>query len=169
MAAALAVLILLGGAVLGVAAAARALDRPIPAAVMAGFAILSVSPYPLAYVANRTPLPLDHVAFTPPWSLAGEAPRNPYLNDIALQSLPWTEAVRLAWKDGALPLRDLPVIVVSGAPEASQIATAVGAVEVLQKPIDVRRLLLTVARHCRESDLRREEAEAHRPGHRAPP
>jgi DNA-binding NtrC family response regulator len=69
----------------------------------------------------------------------------------------------------ALPLRDLPVIVVSGAPEASQIATAVGAVEVFQKPIDVRRLLLTVARHCRESDLRREEAEAHRPGHRAPP
>ena len=106
MVAALAVLILLGSAVLGVAAAARALDRPIPAAVIVGFALLSVSPYPLAYVADRTPLPLDHVAFTPPWHLSGEAPRNPYLNDIVLQSLPWTEAVRLAWRDGALPLRD---------------------------------------------------------------
>ncbi len=106
MAAALAVLILLGGAVLGLAAAARALDRPIPAAVLAGFALLSVSPYPLAYVAHWTPLPLDHVGFIPPWNVAGQIPRNPYLNDIATQQLPWTEAVRLAWRDGALPLRD---------------------------------------------------------------
>jgi DNA-binding NtrC family response regulator len=66
----------------------------------------------------------------------------------------------------ARPLRDLPVVVVSGAPEARQIATAVGAVDVFQKPIDLRRLLLTVARHCREAELRREEAEGRRPpGH----
>jgi hypothetical protein len=104
--AALAVLILLGSAVLGIAAAARALGRPIPAAALAGFLLLSVSPYPLAYVAHRTPLPLDHVGFLPPWHVGGETPRNPYLNDIATQILPWTEAVRLAWRDGAVPLRD---------------------------------------------------------------
>jgi DNA-binding NtrC family response regulator len=56
-------------------------------------------------------------------------------------------------------LGDLPVVVVSGAPEAHQIANAVGANAVFEKPIDVRRLLTTVARHCREADSRRE----HRP------
>src|SRR3954464_11603752 len=38
-------------------------------------------------------------------------------------------------------LRDLAVVVVSGAPEAHQIAAAVGANDVFEKPIDVRRLL----------------------------
>jgi DNA-binding NtrC family response regulator len=62
-------------------------------------------------------------------------------------------------------LRDLAVVVVSGAPQAHQIGTAVGATAVFEKPIDVRRLLATVARHCREADLRRVEGEGHRPGH----
>jgi DNA-binding NtrC family response regulator len=62
-------------------------------------------------------------------------------------------------------LRDLAVVVVSGAPEAHQIAAAVGANDVFEKPIDVRRLLQTVARHCRQAELRRMEAEAERASH----
>jgi twitching motility two-component system response regulator PilH len=46
-------------------------------------------------------------------------------------------------------LRDLDVVVVSGAPEANEVATAVGASEVFGKPIDLERLLATVRRHCR--------------------
>jgi two-component system nitrogen regulation response regulator NtrX len=61
-------------------------------------------------------------------------------------------------------LRDLAVVVVSGAPEAQQVASAVGAADVFEKPIDVNRLLRTVARHCREAEDRRSEAE-HRAGH----
>src|SRR5215475_4283096 len=102
-----AVLLILVGTAWGTGAACRALGRPIPAAALAGFLLLSILPYPLAYVSSATPLPLDHVTFTPPWSsLGGAAPHNPYLNDITTQVLPWTEAVRLAWKDRALPWRD---------------------------------------------------------------
>src|SRR5881394_2451378 len=39
----------------------------------------------------------------------------------------------------SLSLRDLAVVVVSGAPEAHQIASAVGAAEVFQKPVDINR------------------------------
>jgi twitching motility two-component system response regulator PilH len=46
-------------------------------------------------------------------------------------------------------LRDLDVVVVSGAPEANEIGNAVGASEVFGKPIDLERLLATVRRHCR--------------------
>jgi DNA-binding NtrC family response regulator len=45
-------------------------------------------------------------------------------------------------------LRDLPVIVVSGAPEIQQVATALGSNAAFAKPIDVDRLLETVARYC---------------------
>ncbi len=103
----LAILLLLGCAAAAVAAAARFLDRPIPKAALAGFVLVAILPYPRAFVSSLTPLPLDHVTFTRPWYVeASGAPHNPYLNDIATQVLPWTEAVRLAWKQGALPLRD---------------------------------------------------------------
>ncbi len=57
----------------------------------------------------------------PPWNTLGYRPirnptlndmlgyrpiRNPNLNDIALQIAPWAKAVRMAWKEGSLPLRD---------------------------------------------------------------
>jgi hypothetical protein len=102
-----AVLLLLACAAAAVALAARWLDRPIPAAALAGFLLVAVLPYPGAFVSRKTPLPLDHAIFLAPWNQgAAVTPYNPYLNDIATQVLPWTEAVRLAWKDGALPLRD---------------------------------------------------------------
>ncbi|HTR01949.1 MAG TPA: hypothetical protein VMN82_02045, partial [Thermoanaerobaculia bacterium] len=107
MASALALAACFAAAVWGIAAAARALGRPIPAAALAAFVALAVAPYPLAFVAARTPLPLDHVGYVPPWFHAGAPPPyNPYLNDIVTQILPWTKAVALAWKEGALPLRD---------------------------------------------------------------
>ena len=96
-----AVLLLLACAAAAVALAARWLDRPIPAAALAGFLLVAVLPYPRAFVSRMTPLPLDHAISLPPWNVgATVTPYNPYLNDIATQVLPWTEAVRLAWKDG---------------------------------------------------------------------
>jgi len=101
------VLLLLGCAAAAVALAARWLERPIPAAALAGFLLVAVLPCPRAFVSRMTPLPLDHAASIPPWNLGVPvAAYNPYLNDIATQVLPWTEAVRLAWKEGTLPLRD---------------------------------------------------------------
>ncbi len=98
---------LLVAASAGVSAAARFLGRPLPRPILAAFVLLSVLPYPSAYVRDVTPLPLDHVMNTRPWFEAGVAPaHNPNLNDISIQFLPWTEAVKLAWKEGALPLRD---------------------------------------------------------------
>jgi len=104
----LAVLLALCAAAWSMAAAARWLDRPIPKAALAGFLLVAVLPYPAAFVSNATPLPLDHATFIAPWSVlgGGRLPHNPYLNDIATQILPWAKAARLAWKDGAFPLRN---------------------------------------------------------------
>jgi hypothetical protein len=67
---------------------------------------------PLLFVArgiftNETLLPVDHALLTPPWNTRPEVVRfNPYLNDIAMQILPWAKAVRQAWAHGSAPLRD---------------------------------------------------------------
>src|SRR5258708_14597266 len=45
-------------------------------------------------------------------------------------------------------LRDLPVIVVSGAPEIHEVAAALGSNAAFPKPVDVDRLLETVDRCC---------------------
>jgi Bacterial membrane protein YfhO len=104
---ALAVLLLLVATAWGIGATARTLDRPIPGAALVGFVVLSLLPYPAAYFTNATVLPLDHVTFISPWSGPAFAPpKNPYLNDIATQVLPWSEAVRLAFREGSLPWRD---------------------------------------------------------------
>ncbi len=100
------VALLLAGTAWGVGAAARFLGRPVRGTVLAGFVLLSILPYPRAFVTNATPLPLDHAAYLVPWYSGGAAPFNPYLNDIATQILPWAKAARLAWKDGSLPWRD---------------------------------------------------------------
>ncbi len=101
------VALLLAGTAWGVGAATRFLGRPIRGAVLGGFLLLSVLPYPRAFVTDATPLPLDHAQFLVPWYSAGDAaPFNPYLNDIATQILPWAKAARLAWKEGSLPWRD---------------------------------------------------------------
>ena len=103
----LAVVALLAGVAFALAGIARLLGRRIPAAYLAAFVLLSCLPFPKAFLGGGTPLPLDHVPLTHPWLPLGHAvPYNPYMNDVVSQILPWTEAVRLAWKDGALPLSD---------------------------------------------------------------
>ena len=103
----LAVVALLVGVALGIRGIARLFGRRIAGAHLAAFVLLACLPFPRAFLGDRTPLPLDHVPLTHPWLPLGHAvPYNAYLNDVVSQILPWTEAVRLAWNDGALPLRD---------------------------------------------------------------
>jgi len=101
------VIVLLAGAALALHGAARSLGRRIPGAYLAAFVLLVCLPFPRAFLGGGTPLPLDHVPLTHPWLPLGRAlPYNAYLNDVVSQILPWTEAVRVAWKDGTLPLLD---------------------------------------------------------------
>ncbi len=82
------------------------LGRPLPRTTLVGFLALAVLPFPRAFVTDSTILPLDHAVGFRPWYVAGSpAPYNPYLNDVATQILPWAKATRLAWKEGAPPLR----------------------------------------------------------------
>ena len=102
-----AVIALLACAAVALSAVARLLDRRIPAAHLAAFVLLVCLPFPRAFTGGGTPLPLDHVPLSYPWLPLGKAvPYNAYLNDVVSQILPWTEAVRIAWKDGTLPLLD---------------------------------------------------------------
>ena len=102
----LTLLLLLAAAAAGVGVAARVLDRPIPRPYLAAFFVLAVLPFVRGFVTGATPLPLDHVRYTPPWTAPAPRPFNPYLNDVVTQMLPWTQATILAWRDGELPLRD---------------------------------------------------------------
>jgi hypothetical protein len=103
----LALVALLAGVAFAMMGIARLLQRRIPGAHVAAFVLLACLPFPRAFLGDRTPLPLDHVPLTHPWLPLGHAaPYNPYLNDVVSQILPWTEAVRLAWNDGVLPLRN---------------------------------------------------------------
>ncbi len=58
------------------------------------------------FLSNRTPIPLDHLARFPPWAAQAASPYNPSLSDVATQFVPWAKAVRMAWKEGSLPLRN---------------------------------------------------------------
>ncbi len=103
----LAVLLVLGAVAAGAGVAARSLGRPIPAGTLALFFLLALAPFPRAFLPGRTVLPLEHVATTEPWLAPhGALPANPYLNDVVMQMLPWAQAVRLAYAEGSLPLRD---------------------------------------------------------------
>ncbi len=107
MIASAAVLLLLAATAAGAGLLARLLGRPIPALTLALFFALALLPFPRALLPGKTVLPLEHVATTTPWlSPGGGLPSNPYLNDVVMQMLPWAEAVRLAFEDGALPFRD---------------------------------------------------------------
>jgi hypothetical protein len=90
-----------------VRAVSRGLGRPLPPATLLLFAALSLLPLAPAFRPGRTILPLDHVTLTAPWvPLGAGMPRNPYLNDVVSQMLPWNDAVRLSLSEGSLPLRN---------------------------------------------------------------
>jgi Bacterial membrane protein YfhO len=86
---------------------ARWLRRPVPrrsALVLLGLPILFCLP---GFFRGATIFPVDQLAHFPPWSTrVSMAPHNPYLNDVATQIAPWAKAVRMAWKEGSLPLRN---------------------------------------------------------------
>jgi len=94
--------------VLGFAAALRRRLALLPAAVLVLLPLLFCAP---GFFGNRTLFPTDHVRQIPPWAAVAPgatAPRrhNPNLNDAVTQIAPWTQAVRLAWREGSLPWND---------------------------------------------------------------
>lgn len=92
---------------LGVGAGVRWIKRSIPLRLFAGFWLLPIVFLFPGFFASQTPLPVDHAMLLPPWStLASVTRHNANLNDAATQMAPWAKAVRMAWKEGALPLRD---------------------------------------------------------------
>src|SRR5262249_18622122 len=100
-------LLILAAVALGVAAAAAFVRRPIPTLVVLAFVLVSALPFGRAWVTDTSILPLDHTQYARPWLRPDtKPPYNPNLNDVATMILPWTEAVREAWRAGELPLRD---------------------------------------------------------------
>src|ERR1700687_2756410 len=98
---------LTAGTVLAVAAVARWIGRSIPIGLLVVFVLLPVVFLRPGFLPARTVLPVDHAVAYPPWQTAATPlPRNPNLNDVMTQFAPWAKAVRAAWKEGELPLRD---------------------------------------------------------------
>ncbi len=101
----LAMLLILAAAALGVAAAARSLGRPLSRVTLGLFLLVSVLPFPRAYISGLSILPLDHARNVAPWAEGQFRPAfNPYLNDCMTQIVPWAKETRLAWKEGSPPL-----------------------------------------------------------------
>ncbi len=103
-----AILFLLYAAVVaGIGGAAIGLGRPLSRSAFAavfGLPLLFLLP---GFFTATTPLPADHSLLIWPWHvLAGPPARNANLNDLAMQMAPWAKAVRLAYKNLELPLRD---------------------------------------------------------------
>lgn len=95
--------LLVGVAAVGVA---RWLKQPAPLRYGLTLWILPIIFTLPGFFAGRTILPAGHAMAIPPWNTVRPvAPYNPNLNDAATQMAPWAKAVRMSWKEGALPLR----------------------------------------------------------------
>jgi len=71
------------------------------------FFLLTVCYFSPGFFSGRTILPADHAMLLAPWSHVGAGERyNANLNDAATQMAPWAKAVRIAWKERSLPLRN---------------------------------------------------------------
>ena len=104
MLALLAVYLFVGAAAVAIV---RWLRRPAPLGYALVFWLLPIVFAHPGFFAGRTILPVDHAMAVPPWSaLRPVERRNPNLNDAAMQIAPWAKAVRIAWKEGSVPLRD---------------------------------------------------------------
>jgi hypothetical protein len=85
----------------------RFLGVRIPGAVLFSIVILPLVFLVPALIDGRTIAPVDHAGSLPPWRTPSTpTPRNPNLNDVATQMAAWAKAVRMAWKEGSLPLRN---------------------------------------------------------------
>lgn len=92
---------------LGIALLARALGRELPRGILAAVVLLPLLLFFRGLVSEQTLLPSDHGALLAPWWRGGYVvPRNPFLQDLTTQYLPWAKAVRDAWLSGELPWRD---------------------------------------------------------------
>lgn len=80
--------------------------RPIPARVLALFALLPLAFFRRDMVGRFTHLPTDHMQLFPAGNTEYRPPHNPWLNDLATQNLPWTEKVRESFRAGHWPVRD---------------------------------------------------------------
>ena len=87
--------------------AARWARRALGAPETAFFFFLTLAGFFPGFFSGRTILPADHAMLLAPWSHVGAGERyNANLNDAVTQMAPWAKAVRMAWKEGSLPLRD---------------------------------------------------------------
>lgn len=106
MASTLLIWLIYGGAAGAAAGIARWLRRPVPLPFLLVFVCLPILFLLPGFVQERTLLPVDHARLLPPWTKPDVARHNANLNDIATQIAPWSKAVRMAWKEGSLPLRN---------------------------------------------------------------
>ena len=102
MTAVLAVLLFLG-AVAGIAGAAAFVGRRIPRGVLVALAFLSLAYFLPDLLLHQTRLPTDQTYLT---AGAAAPPRNPWLNDVATEFVPWAEKTRVSWVSGQMPFRD---------------------------------------------------------------
>ena len=92
--------------VFAIAGVARLNSRPISLPLLLVFSLVPILFFSPGLLTGKTPLPLDQFR-VPPWGTTPYAGHyNPYLDDVVKQFLPWAEAVRLAWSEGSLPLRN---------------------------------------------------------------
>ena len=99
-------LALYAGCLVGLAAAARSVARPLPKAILVTSALLPLLFFSPGLLAGKTPLPLGQFR-APPWGSSPYAGHdNPYLDDVITQFVPWMQAVREAWREGELPFRN---------------------------------------------------------------
>jgi hypothetical protein len=98
----LAVLLFLA-AVAGIAGAAAFVGRPIPRSVLFALAFLPLAYFLPDLLLHRTRLPTDQMNLS---SASAGPPRNPWLNDVATEFVPWAEKTRVSWLAGEMPFRD---------------------------------------------------------------
>jgi membrane protein YfhO len=92
---------------LGVLVVSRALRRRLPWLPFGAAFLLPILFVWRCLIFGLTPLPVDHALATPPWSsIATPSRYNEDFNDVVTLFAPWQRAVRQAWKEGSLPLRN---------------------------------------------------------------
>ena len=100
------VVILYGAGAALLAGAAAAVARSLPRAVLALFLAAPLVAFYPDLAGGRTRLPADQTYSVPKPGAPPARARNPWLNDLASQFVPWAVKTRAAWRSGELPLRD---------------------------------------------------------------